>query len=63
MSIWEVRDHIYRDVFPVSTRNWVWVEWRGTHLSVYFGSLARDTALDVLLYINPKLSPPVRVLY
>ena len=49
----EVRDHVYRDVFPVPGWNRVGVEWCSAGLSVNFGALTDSATLDVVDDVVP----------
>ena len=55
----EVRDHVYRDVFPVSSWNGVGVEWSSAGLPVDFSALTGSASFDVVDDIVAKGAPVV----
>ena len=59
MCLREVRDHVYRDIFPVLTWNRVGVEGSSACLSVNLGSLTGGASFDVVYDIVAKGAPVV----
>ena len=59
MCLREVRDHVYRDVFPVPGWNRVGVKRHGVCLSVDFGSLTGGASFDVVYDVVAKGAPVV----
>ena len=63
MCLREVRDHVYRYVFPVSGGNRVWVKRCHVCLSVNFGPLTGGAPFDVVYNIVSEGAPIVRSLH
>ena len=59
----KVRNHVYRDVFPVLSRNRVGVKRCSACLPVDFGSLTGGAPFDVVHDVIAKGAPIIRTLY